>query len=81
MTIFDAKKDTTCFSGVEKIIACRLNPGEWVSTTELYRACSMRVKRELLHSVLKELLKKRVVVMRVMNRNGRVTNEFKRNKE
>jgi hypothetical protein len=40
----------------------------------------MRVKRELLHAVLKELLQNRVLVMRVLNRNGRVTNEFKRAK-
>jgi hypothetical protein len=80
MTIFDAKKDATCFSGVQEIIVCRLKSGEWFSTTELYRACSMRVKRELLHAVLKELLQNRVLVMRVLNRNGRVTNEFKRAK-
>lgn len=80
MTIFDAKRDATCFSGVQEIILCRLNSGEWASTTELYRACSMRVRRELLHAVLKELLQKRVLVMRLLNRNGRVTNEFKKAK-
>ena len=77
MTIFDKKKDTTSFAGVAEILRKSLNSGEWLTTTSLYRACSMRVKRDLLHSVLKEMLSKREVVMRVVNRDGRVTNEFK----
>ena len=80
MTIFDKKKDASCFSGVHEILIDRFKADEWVSTTELYRACSMRVRRELLHAVLKELLQKRVLVMRLLNRNGRVTNEFKKAK-
>jgi len=78
MTIFDKKKDVRTFDGVKDVVCKSVASGEWVSTTDLYRACSMRVKRELLHSVIKDLLEKRDVVMRVVKRDGRVTNEFKR---
>lgn len=42
----------------------------WVSTSDLYSVTQNRVKRDLLHTVLKDMLKTRKLKMRIMKVPG-----------
>lgn len=64
---------------VKQRIIDALSASEWVAIGSLYPATARRVKRELLHSVLKDLLNSREITMRLLPVAGaKNRTEFKR---
>ena len=51
---------------VREMIIHALMRTEWASTSEMYGATKNRVKRELLHAVLKAMLKSKEIRMRTI---------------
>ena len=67
-------------SVISQRIASRLKDGEWASTTNLYDATGHHVKRDVLHEVLKAMLKEKVIKMRTVdsiNKHSMKRTEFK----
>lgn len=54
-----------------------LSHGGWVSTGELYDATLRKVRRTVMHQVLKDLLADRTIRMRVLRTDGRDRTEFR----
>ena len=51
--------------------------GTWISTKEIYDATKRKVKREVVHEILKEMLSAREIKMRLItNTGGRERTEF-----
>ena len=64
---------------VRRKILHALDLNEWVSTGELYDATLRKVRRDLMHAVLKDLLEKGEIRLRVRKLEiGRDRTEFKR---
>lgn len=64
---------------VKKRILKAVSSQEWVSTSQLYRACNRDVTRVMLHTVLAQMLESKVITMRVIERKtgGRPSTQFR----
>ena len=64
---------------VRKRILKAASSQEWVSTSQLYRACNRNVTRVMLHTVLSQMLEAKELTMRVIERKtgGRPSTQFK----
>jgi hypothetical protein len=65
---------------IRQMILKRLNDADWHSTADLYAACHMKVKKQMLHEALKNLLATKSITMRVVDRvqGGSSKTEFKK---